>query len=239
MVSTPGVLLYKYCAFSIGSSKYQPLRPFIGLYPSYPHPTHVGLKALVWWPQCSQNPRLGLLCGEDEFRWTFHRRDISWCAATHLPIYPSSPHVLNLILGIVIILFFQCMNALLNPADRPRGGIKWPLVVHTVAMFSFVTIYDGLSFDLQSISSIDNREYPGYASAIPPGPIGYQELLSSNVDNVVPNIMFLLNSWLADGLLVSSISNPVSQVSNAALSSSCIVAILFMPRTIGTPSFHV
>lgn len=121
------------------------------------------------------------------------------------------------------------MNALLSPVNRPTGGIKWPLVAHTVAMFSFVTIYNSMSFDLQSNSYINDREYPGQENAIPPGPIGYQELLSSNVDNVVPNIMFLLNSWLADGLLVSSISNSVFRSLNAALSSSSIVVILFTP----------
>lgn len=144
----------------------------------------------------------------------------------------------NLILGIVIVLFIQCMEALLNPVNRPRGGIKWPLVVHTVAMFTFVNIYNAMSFDLQSISSIDDRGYPGQKNAIPPGPIGYQELLSSNVDNVVPNIMFLLNSWLADGLLVSSIFKASPKHHNVTLSFSSTVAILFMPRTTGRLSSH-
>ena len=159
-------------------------------------------------------------------------------STVHRPIRSSIRACPIQFLGIVIILFFQCMDALLNPANRPRGGVKWPLVVHTVAMFSFVTIYNAMSFDLQSISSIDNREYPGKTNAIPPGPIGYQELLSSNVDNVVPNIMFLLNSWLADGLLVSSIPNSVFQLSDAALFSSSIVAILYMPKTTGPLLSH-
>src|SRR6266478_4282438 len=44
------------------------------------------------------------------------------------------------ILGITIILFFYCMTALFNPANRKREGIKWGLVSYTAAMFSFVTI---------------------------------------------------------------------------------------------------
>jgi hypothetical protein len=78
-------------------------------------------------------------------------------------------------------------------------------------MFSFVTVYIGMCLDLQSLSYIDDRAFPGEGKVIPQGPFGFQELLSNHPDNVVPNIMFLLNSWLADGLLVRTISEPVFQ----------------------------
>lgn len=103
--------------------------------------------------------------------------------------------------GIVIVLFFQCMGALLNPVNRTRG-IKWALVAHTAAMFSFVTIYTAINLDIQSISYIDNREFPGVDSIPWPGPVGYQTLITSKAISVVPTIVFVLNTWLADGLLL-------------------------------------
>lgn len=111
----------------------------------------------------------------------------------------------SIIVGIAIVLFFRCMSAFFNPSNRLRGGIKWPLVAHTLVMFSFVTVYVATSLDLQSISYIDNREFPGVDGLIPPGPLGYQLFIYSKAINVVPNLMVLLNNWLADGLLVSSV----------------------------------
>lgn len=105
--------------------------------------------------------------------------------------------------GIVIVLFFQCMYALLRPANRKGGGIRWWLVAHTVAMFSFATIYTALNLDIQSNSYIDNREFPGSPDgSSPPGPFGYQYYIYSRAIDVVPSVVFALNNWLADGLLL-------------------------------------
>ena len=134
-----------------------------------------------------------------------------------------------MILGVVVVLFFQCMEALLNPVNHKREGIKWGLVAYTTAMFSFVTIYTGMSLDIQSISYIDNRGFSGGDGVGAPGPLGYQTLVFSNAINIVPNTMFLLNNWLADGLLVSSVSNSIAHASNVSGSFSSIVATLFMP----------
>lgn len=95
------------------------------------------------------------------------------------------------------------MNALLDPVGRTRGDIKWGLVLHTVAMFSFATIYTAINLDLQSVSSIDNREFPGDGLSFP-GPLGYQLFINSKPINIAPDILIFLNGWLADGLLASS-----------------------------------
>ena len=109
----------------------------------------------------------------------------------------------SIILGIVTVLFFQCMGALFDPVNRTRGrGIQWGLVIHTTIMFAFVTISTGMGLNLQSISHVDNREFPG-DGPLPPGPLGYKQLIYSNAVSVVPNLAFTLNQWLADGLLVS------------------------------------
>ena len=122
-----------------------------------------------------------------------------------VPICPCSLQFFRShIQGIVIVLFFQCMGALLgNPSTRK--GAKWGLVTHVVAMFLFATIYTAMTLNIQSISFIDNRNFPGIGDALPPGPIGYQFLIYSKATSIVPNVMFLLNNWLADSLLVGSI----------------------------------
>jgi hypothetical protein len=110
------------------------------------------------------------------------------------------------VLGIFIVLFFQCMSALLNPVNGPRKKIRWGLVAHTAAMFSFVTVYTATTLDTQSISYIDNREFPG-ADGWSPGPLGYQFFIYSKPITLVPSLMFTLNQWLADGLLVNPVLN--------------------------------
>ena len=101
------------------------------------------------------------------------------------------------------MLFFHCMAALFNPVNRRREGIKWGLVSYTAVMFSFVTIFTAMYLDVQSLSYINNREFPGAGDALPPGPLAYQWSIHHNVLSIVPSTMYVLNNWLADGLLVS------------------------------------
>lgn len=111
----------------------------------------------------------------------------------------------SIILGVVIVLFFQCMSALLNPVNSTRGGIKWPLVAYTVVMFSIVTLSNAIGLDIRSISYIDNREFPGVDGELPPGPVGYENLIIFEAISILPSITFFLNNWLADGFLVSRV----------------------------------
>jgi len=67
-------------------------------------------------------------------------------------------------------------------------------------MFSFATVYTAMNLNNQSISFIDNREFTGVGAL--PGPVGYQFFIGSNVLSVIPNLMFGLNYFLADGLLL-------------------------------------
>lgn len=123
------------------------------------------------------------------------------------------------------------MSGLLDPLSRAKSGVKWGLVAHTAAMFLVVTIYTATSLYYQSISYIDNRDFPG-------GPLRYQLSVSTSAISVIPNIMFLLNNWLADALLVSSFSDSVKKVSNVGPSSSSTAAMLSMPWVSGSSSSH-
>ena len=140
---------------------------------------------------------------------------------------PELVLLINLVLGVAVILFFQCMGTLMGSASRAKQGIRWGLVAHTSAMFSFVTIFTAMNMDLLSVSYIDNRAFPGDDKA-PPGPFGYQFRIFSQPINVTPYIMFFLNNWLADGLLVSSTSKYVAHSLNMSRSCSSIVVVSSM-----------
>ena len=129
----------------------------------------------------------------------------------HLHVRGSTLTLLvRFILGIIVVLFFQCMVALFGPAQRRRGSIRWGLVSYTMLMFSVETVLTGIQLHIQSISFIDNREYPGVEGVHPPGPLGYQEFIRPEALSIVSNLMFYLNNWLADGLLVGSLFDVAS-----------------------------
>jgi len=69
-------------------------------------------------------------------------------------------------------------------------------------MFSIVTIATAMNLNVLSVSYIDNREYPGVDGVTPPGPLGYQESIHASALTVIPDLMFLLNGWMADALLL-------------------------------------
>jgi len=101
---------------------------------------------------------------------------------------------LRLIVGIVLVLFFQCISALFSPTHRRGEAVKWGLVLYTVLIFSVVTIYTATYLNIQSISLIDNREFPGVEGLLPPGPPGYRWLIHSKaLTGVIQN---LCSSWV-------------------------------------------
>ena len=126
----------------------------------------------------------------------------------HLQVRPPVLTALvQFITGITIVLFFQCIAALLNPAHRGGERIKWWLVSYTAVIFSSTTVLNAMQLNIQSICYIDNREFPGVEDVLPPGPLGYLSSIFSDALTTVPDFMFLFNGWLADGLMVSSLSD--------------------------------
>ena len=111
----------------------------------------------------------------------------------------------SVLLGVVVVLFLQCMTAMFHPVHRRGQGIKWGLALYTAVIFSSVTALTGIQLYIQSVSYIDNHEFPGIGSRVPPGPLGYRSFICTGVLGIIPNVMFNLNNWLASGLLVSSL----------------------------------
>lgn len=103
--------------------------------------------------------------------------------------------------GVVVPLFFQCISASLSPANPTRGNIKWKLVAHTAAIFTFITIFTAVTLNSQSEFYIDNREFPRFDGTTPP-PITGSLFDYSKAIGIVSTVTFVLNSWLSDGLLL-------------------------------------
>ena len=106
------------------------------------------------------------------------------------------------------------MSALFNTENRPRETIKWPLVAHTLAMFSINTALTAINLNTISIIYVDDRQSLGDDGLSFPGPLIYQDLIYFRVNGVVIILMAFLNHWLADGLLVSPVFNLVPQASD-------------------------
>ena len=101
-------------------------------------------------------------------------------------------------------------------------------------MFALVTAGTTMQLNVESISYINNRKFPGVEGVLSPGPLGYQWLIAPKPVSFLQSALFALSNWLADGLLVSSLLTPLSLilVSNANFSSST-VAISSTRETFG------
>ena len=129
------------------------------------------------------------------------------CAYRRMRPPAHAHHVRSRIPGIVVVLFFRCVGALLSPTNHAGRGIRWLLVAHTVSMFLFVTVATAMGLNLQSSAYINNRDFPETSDSTSPGPLGYKLHTYTSARSVIPNSAFRLNQWLADGLLVSYAPN--------------------------------
>ena len=105
--------------------------------------------------------------------------------------------------GIVLILYFECAAALLKPPSGRKKGRNWGLLAYTTFLFALGTIYTICNLRVRELSYIDNREFPGKAHSLPPGPIGYTLFSQSKPTSMLSNTSFTVANWMADGLLVS------------------------------------
>ena len=76
-------------------------------------------------------------------------------------------------------------------------------------MFTFSMIPVGIYLYGYFVSYIIGREFPGNDD-YPPGPFGYGYLLYTHAVSTIYAVMFPLNQWLADGLLVGPLLSSVA-----------------------------
>lgn len=106
-----------------------------------------------------------------------------------------------------------------------RRSAKWGLLAQTVTLFLVLTIHISVDQYAALLELIENRNFPG-TETLPPGPIGYDATHSSLTPFAIYIVMFPLNQWLSDGLLVSSVKlQPFAHLTHAIHTSSCIVAM--------------
>ena len=110
---------------------------------------------------------------EGQLCWNFRHLDILWWVNPRASLSVFIYFVRSITPGILVILFFQCVDALLGPVNRKKGDTKRGLIAHTSAVSSFVMISTGMSLDIQSVFYIGGREFTG-DTVLPPGPLGYQ-----------------------------------------------------------------
>ena len=79
-------------------------------------------------------------------------------------------------------------------------------------MFSILTVVTGIYLEIQPFVNIDDRKSTSGDGPSFPGPLIYQSFICSKVNGVVIITMVFLNTWLADGLLVSSMFDSVPGV---------------------------
>ena len=103
------------------------------------------------------------------------------------------------------------------------GNIKWGLVALTTSMFSCSTVAVVLNINALSSSCIGPVDQ---AYFILPGPLGTKVWSTQNGVAIAFTVMFVLNQWQADGLLVSSVSKQAISTSNIVRFFSFTVVML-------------
>ena len=95
-------------------------------------------------------------------------------------------------LGIIIMLFFQCMAGLFSPVHckGDRGHFFGCDCGNRNELWILVRFLRA------------NREFPG-VEGVSPGALTYQISTTSSVLAIISSVSFPLNNWLVDGLLVS------------------------------------
>ena len=117
---------------------------------------------------------------------------MSYGALTHTPVHLCSPRLPDPPPQGLLWLFLRCMAVLLSPANSIRKGIKWASVVHTVALFSVLTIPVGVHLNDSSTIYINIREFP-CNNEWPPSPIGSLGIVNTKATTLIFTAMFPLN----------------------------------------------
>lgn len=110
----------------------------------------------------------------------------------------ASCDVINepLITGIHIVLFLMCFATLWKGRVRSSKS-TYGMLIYISSLFILGTIGNASQMRIVQEAYIDNRNYPG-------GPGAYDVYDGSVLTNVLGTAAYIINAWLADGLLVRS-----------------------------------
>jgi hypothetical protein len=99
--------------------------------------------------------------------------------------------------GILVAIFAQLLPHIAKSVHGKT--LNLPLAVYSSVMFALGTMFLVSSLVTGIDLFIDYRNYPG-------GPAGYATVIFNTPVTMLGNVMFIVASWLADGLMVSGIS---------------------------------
>ena len=137
--------------------------------------------------------------------------------------HSRSSNSLTSILGLHIAVFWQCVFYILPQVIRSRTRGAIGRLVYVVTMFLIGTTYFVSNTKLALLMFVDHRLYPG-------GPSSWLTSHTENVVNVIDIVTFMLCTFLADGMLVSSCT---SIILGESLTKCCSCGELTSCGTIG------
>jgi hypothetical protein len=99
--------------------------------------------------------------------------------------------------GVVVTLFFMCFSVLYRQtATRVRSRQRIILWVYICVVFILNTLFIAANSQFTQLAFIDDRNYPG-------GPAQFENDMWSIPIDEVNNVVFVLQNWMNDGMIVS------------------------------------
>jgi hypothetical protein len=106
--------------------------------------------------------------------------------------------------GVVVTLFCMCFSVLYRQAaTRERSRQRIILWVYICIVFILNTLFIAANSKFTELAFIDDRNYPG-------GPAQFENDMWSIPIDEVNNVVFVLQNWMNDGMIVSVVFNPLA-----------------------------
>ncbi|KAJ3738336.1 hypothetical protein EV360DRAFT_58185 [Lentinula raphanica] len=122
--------------------------------------------------------------------------------------------------GVVLTLFIQCVIAIVNNRKKPKIQTKKSIIMlcYVCFMFAMGTLFTAGNMNLQQRSYISFRNFPDG------GPLGYGLSQYSTWRAIMPNAVFIISNWFADGLLQWVIILPMIMFGGSICKVLCLPA---------------
>ena len=101
--------------------------------------------------------------------------------------------------GAQLVLFCLCFRLLYNQLSHNNSRSTLSILLFLCVAFILGTLFMASIADFAQLSFIDNRNFPG-------GPEAFESEMNTNPIELMGNVVFTLQNWLCDGLLVSALS---------------------------------
>lgn len=129
-----------------------------------------------------------------------------------------------IITGVHATLYFYTLSFLLQsllkrgygPRHNARSIGTWIMIVYITTNFIIGSIGNAINIKFNEEQFIDDRDFPG-------GPVAYSRAADSNRLNSIGFCLYVINTWLQDGLLVCLTRIPAPKTNNLV---NCIASYI-------------